>query len=147
MQQFILLKKKVLFILQYFAIACNIDHNSSSNTSQDSFHGTAISRTQHVTNENSGTETSQNKSLARFSCQKTIKPIPHSFITVPPAASRDNSPPTSESRGTTIPNSNIIPTDDAQQDIEMPFLAAIGDWLEDSGRISLISKTDITTQG
>ena len=50
----------ILFIQQYFEIACNIDHNSSLNTAQDSFHGTAISRTQHVTNENSGTETSQN---------------------------------------------------------------------------------------
>ena len=87
------------------------------------------------------------KSLARFSCPKTIKPIPDSFITVPPAASRDNSPPPSESHGIAIPNSNIIPTNDAEQDKEMSFLAAIGDWLEDSGRISLISKTDITTQG
>ena len=34
----------------------NIDHNPSSRTSKDSFHGTAISLTQHPSEENEGND-------------------------------------------------------------------------------------------
>ena len=60
----------------------NIDnHNPSSTSSRDSFHGTAISITQHTTNENAGVirihrETAQNESQPKG---KSPKFLPKSY--------------------------------------------------------------------
>ena len=45
----------------------NIDHNPSSNTAHDSFHGTAISLTQHTTIENGGNRRHQSRLLIKSS--------------------------------------------------------------------------------
>ena len=64
----------------------NIDHNPSSTSSQDSFHGTAISITQHVTNDNPGVvralpvipDDTANRHM------KSIRSLPKSYTDVPP---------------------------------------------------------------
>ena len=85
------------YILQYnhkiISVLCRtIDHNPSSNTAQDSFHGTAISLTQHTTIENGGNRRHQSRLLIKSS-SKSIEQLPQSYSSVPPVASRDNSPP------------------------------------------------------
>ena len=69
-----------------FTIAAvdNIDHNPSSTTASDSFHGTAISLTQHRTSELEGTQISRGAFDMADSC-KTIKPLSSSFTTVAPS--------------------------------------------------------------
>ena len=63
----------------------NIDnHNPSSTSSRDSFHGTAISITQHTTNENAGVvrihrETAQNGSQPKG---KSLKFLPKSYTSL-----------------------------------------------------------------
>lgn len=64
----------------------NIDHNTCSTTSQDSFHGTAISLVQHPTSEVKGDERNidtfdpshciSSKKVAQFpSCYRDIPPV------------------------------------------------------------------------
>ena len=70
----------------------NIDHNPSSTSSRDSFHGTAISITQHTTNENAGVvrihmETAQDRS------QLKGKFLPKSYTDVPPVSLTNNTTP------------------------------------------------------
>ena len=61
----------------------NIDHNPSSNTSTDSFHGTAISLTQHYSAESSAVPVCR-ENFNMSDC-KTLKPLPSSYTTVLPA--------------------------------------------------------------
>ncbi len=46
----------------------NIDHNPSSTSSKDSFHGTAISLTRHVMYDNTGTVREHNIPEINFDC-------------------------------------------------------------------------------
>lgn len=68
----------------------NIDHNPSSTTSKESFHGTGISIFQHVNNSSEGqarpTRTLQDASLC------TLQPLPLSYADVPPGALHDKDP-------------------------------------------------------
>ncbi len=95
----------------------NIDHNTSSTASQDSFHGTAISLTQHVTQDKCGTvrNTERVQVATNLNRSKTIKPLPASYNDVPPAQFPNEklSPPlTVES---VIPNSLLVDSDDEQK--------------------------------
>ena len=90
----------------------NLDHNTSSTASNDAFHGTAISITQHLTNENCGVQIPQ---LQESDTQgsKTIKPLPVSYSIVPPISLPGNIiPPTCE--GLVIPPSSHIDDDDSK---------------------------------
>ena len=62
----------------------NDNHNPSSTSSRDSFHGTAISITQHTINENAGVvrihrETAQNGSQPKG---KSLKFLPKSYTSL-----------------------------------------------------------------
>ena len=75
----------------------NIDHNPSSTSSHDAFHGTALSVTQHATQENPGVdrvrpEVPENEGQPK---SKTIKPLPKSYTDVPPIVLPKNVTPTS----------------------------------------------------
>ena len=63
----------------------NIDHNLSSTTAQDSFHGTGISVIQHPTTNNHGQERPPIE-IDTSSLKKTIDPLPDTYTTVPPAS-------------------------------------------------------------
>ena len=60
----------------------NLDHNPSSTSAQTAFYGTAVSLTQHVTVDNTGTEHHQNRLLLSKETPKTktIKPFMESFM-------------------------------------------------------------------
>ena len=64
----------------------NIDHNTSSISSHDSFHGTAISLVQHPTNQNKGERREVDSFDPTISASKKITHLPLSFTNVPPVA-------------------------------------------------------------
>ena len=59
----------------------NLDHNPSSTSAQTAFHGTAISLTQHITVDITGTERHQNRVLLSKETPKT-KPLMETFSQV-----------------------------------------------------------------
>ena len=65
----------------------NLDHNPTSTSAQSAFHGTAISLTQHITDETTGTERHSNRALLSkgASKTKTIKPLMESYSQAQPA--------------------------------------------------------------
>lgn len=74
----------------------NIDHNPSSTSSQDSFHGTAISITQHITHDNPGVVRvlpviSENRVQPK---SKSIESLPKSYTDVPPVSLPNSTIPT-----------------------------------------------------
>ena len=74
----------------------NIDHNPSSVSSIDSFHGTGISIIQHITHDNFGSERSLHEIPDDLSNAglKTIKSLPTSYTNVPPVLPiKDTIPP------------------------------------------------------
>ena len=62
----------------------NIDHNPSSTLSHDSFHGTAISLTQHVTNDVPGEIRNVLETFVQTESQLKIKALPENYSNVPP---------------------------------------------------------------
>lgn len=63
----------------------NIDHNPSSTTARDSFHGTAISLTQHPTAEVPGTDRDVDVFDGTAQAQRRVSKLPESFANVPPS--------------------------------------------------------------
>jgi len=70
----------------------NIDHNPSSTTASDSFHGTAILLVQHPTATNKGTERGTNVISGTVQEVNAISELPLAFCNVPPAVLRVNDP-------------------------------------------------------
>ena len=66
----------------------NLDHNPTSTSAHTAFHGTALSMTQHVTDESVGLEHHWDRSLLHEGIEKskTIKPLMESYCEIPPAA-------------------------------------------------------------
>ena len=63
----------------------NIDHNPSSTSAQDSFHGTAISLVHHPTNEKPGTDRATDVlDPSKSSTSKKIASLPSYYTEVPP---------------------------------------------------------------
>ena len=64
----------------------NIDHNPSSTSASDAFHGTAISLTQHVTASCPGTmgESALGHRVSNDERSQRIRPLPESYVLVPP---------------------------------------------------------------
>ena len=62
----------------------NIDHNPSARTSKDSFHGTAISLTQHPSREFYGNERNVVAINPDIPKQKGVGDLPESYASVPP---------------------------------------------------------------
>ena len=67
----------------------NLDQNSTSNTAEGSYHGTAITVTQHPTLENPGTE---QEPLGYYTDSNTVLPLLASYTTVLPTTIRKNVP-------------------------------------------------------
>ena len=78
----------------------NIDHNPSSTSARDAFHGTAISLTQHVSQNNNGSCRTPKRQLISSSNQKTknIQSLPETYTQIPPVANncKDAAPKTVE---------------------------------------------------
>lgn len=68
------------------AAADNIDHNPSSTSAHDSFHGTGISLFQHQSSDSRGVQRvvlAENHDVSR---KRTLSKLPESYTTVPPLA-------------------------------------------------------------
>ena len=87
-----------------FTIAAidNIDHNPSSTTANDSFHGTGISLFQHVSANCPGIDREiivlhqSSSASSSTTTTKRVSQLPDSFANVPPASLRHNDPPVPE---------------------------------------------------
>ena len=66
----------------------NIDHNPSSATAKDSFHGTGISLMQHPSHTQSGTDRDVLVISQNGSSTKSVTPLPTAYTVVPPATLR-----------------------------------------------------------
>ena len=106
----------------------NIDHNPSSTSSQDSFHGTAISLVQHPTAEKPGTERSTDVfDPDRSSTPKKIATLPSYYTDVPPL---------------TLPSTNVVVPDTSARLVSAPDPQATlkesnreEDWLENTRQV------------
>jgi hypothetical protein len=86
----------------------NIDHNPTSTSSQSAFHGTAISLTQHVTDDCKGV-------ISRDTPRPTtIKPLMETYSIVPPASFPDEHPSPSKTVGSAILQSSTTESDKMQ---------------------------------
>eukprot|EP00112_Aurelia_sp_Birch-Aquarium-sp1_P026765 Seg971.2 transcript_id=Seg971.2/GoldUCD/mRNA.D3Y31 product="hypothetical protein" protein_id=Seg971.2/GoldUCD/D3Y31 len=84
----------------------NIDHNPSSATSTDSFHGTAISVVQHPSAEGEGTELEKPAFIS--TARKSIKPLPSFYTNVSPVAKSCVNSPTEMLQESMAFNSNSM---------------------------------------
>ena len=64
----------------------NIDHNPSSTTAKDSFHGTSLSLFQHSTLENQGTDRPAVSYVERHVITKTVTPLSDFYVSTLPVA-------------------------------------------------------------
>ena len=74
----------------------NIDHNPSSTTAQDSFHGTGISLFQHTTNEIPGSSQGCVNISQTTVNSKSVAELPVSYTEVAPAVLPNKTPPVPE---------------------------------------------------
>lgn len=70
----------------------NIDHNPSSTTSKDSFHGTGISLFQHFSNQLPGEEREAVTLEQTTSGTKAVSQLPESFTNLPPVVLQKDPP-------------------------------------------------------
>ncbi|KAG0720104.1 hypothetical protein GWK47_049141 [Chionoecetes opilio] len=75
------------------AVVDNIDHNPSSTTSTDSFHGTGISLFQHPSLQNNGTDRREHSVLEQPSTTTTLSELPESYTCVRPLVLPRKDPP------------------------------------------------------
>jgi len=64
----------------------NIDHNPTSATARDSFHGTSISTIQHLSHGSTGIIRDKLVINQETSSAKSVPPLPADYTSVPPAA-------------------------------------------------------------
>ena len=86
-----------------------IDHDPSSTSAKTSFHGTAISLTQHRSESNTGLirrhEHVTHDDTLR---DKTIKPLPETYTVVYPAAYYNENPPPLRTVGFLVPDDTLL---------------------------------------
>ena len=70
----------------------NIDHNPSSTTAHDSFHGTAISLVQHPTTSNKGNDRGISVLNETSESQRKMEQLPEMYTNVQPAVSQVKEP-------------------------------------------------------
>ena len=97
----------------------NIDHNPSSTTAKDSFHGTSLSLFQHPTLENQETDRPAVSYVERPVIKKTMTPFPDFYVSIPPVVLRNAEPEIPQQKQ--IPNSSTESLHDA--------IKAETDWL------------------
>ena len=86
----------------------NIDHNPSSTSAQDSFHGTGISLFQHPNSDVPGVQRIvDTDSIA--STATTVVHLPESYTSVPPVILRKRDPPVPKLAGPNRSESHLIP--------------------------------------
>ena len=94
----------------------NLDHNPTSTSAHTAFHGTALSMTQHVTDESVDLEHHWNRPLLHEGIEKskTIKPLMESYCEIPPAALPVDKPSPRNTSGNTTAQCARLESDEAQ---------------------------------
>jgi hypothetical protein len=82
----------------------NIDHNASSTSAHDSFHGTGISLFQHRSSHNQGVQRVVPDDIATGAAH-----LPQSYTTVPPVILNKNDPPIPKLDGSNKSDCQLIP--------------------------------------
>ena len=85
----------------------NIDHNPSSTTSSDSFHGTAVSLTNHLSDTYPGMEHDVIHSTVALQ-SKTVAPMPSSYSTFSPATLQNKHPVVPQLQGYAKPAGDSV---------------------------------------
>ena len=97
----------------------NIDHNPSSTSSHDSFHGTGISLFQHLTeknnDENCGVQLPTDAIQDNVRAQKKTLMLPEFYTTVPPVDLRRDDPPIPQLQGTNKIECRRIPEETVKE--------------------------------
>ena len=106
----------------------NIDHNPSSTTVKESFHGTGISLFQHLDFENPGISLEQ--TLIRESPSKVVKPLPEFYSYVPPSSATQ-----SNLKVPSVPEDVVLWTNVSDTDLKNQYR-----WLE---RLHNVVRKDI----
>ena len=94
----------------------NLDHNPTSTSAHTAFHGTALSMTQHVTDESVRLEHHWNRPLLHEGIEKskTIKPLMESYREIPPAALPVDKPSPRNTSGNATAQCARLESDEAQ---------------------------------
>ena len=89
----------------------NIDHNPTSTTSHDSFHGTGISLFQHPAHRLSGVQRTVATTHAKdcIATKKTLAYLPQTYTNVPPVAMHKATPPMPKLEGPNKADCQLIP--------------------------------------
>jgi hypothetical protein len=88
--------------------ADNLDHNPSSRTAKDSFHGTAISLIQFPTSDNPGIGRGSVSITPEIMKKKTLASLPANYSEVPPTALKTSTPTVPKVDGQVKANAGII---------------------------------------
>ena len=109
----------------------NIDHNPSSTSASDAFHGTAISLTQHVTASCPGTmgESALGHRVSNDERSQRTRPLPESYVLVPPTQVDNSAQPQNAVVGSLVPGYVLVSSDDSHQ----RWLAELHRALENDG--------------
>ena len=112
----------------------NIDHNPSSTTCKDSFHGTAISLVQHPTTVSPGNDRAIDTfdPTVKSSASKKIAQLPLNYSEVPPLTLATGELYAPKNKGQLISYSQQFPNDETNEE---------KDWLENAKK--LLSKEEI----
>ena len=105
----------------------NVDHNPSSATAKDSFHGTGVSLVQHPSHTHGGTDHGVPVISQGGSSTKSVTPLPSAYTMVQPAAIKTNA---AAVQGPVKP-SNLLATKAATED-EYAWLSKVKTALEKS---------------
>ena len=92
----------------------NIDHDPSSTSALSSFHGTAISLTQHCSTSNSGVARDHATEETDTKRAKSINTLPETYTTVNPATYHNEKPLPLELEGPLIPGDTLLSSDTGQ---------------------------------
>ena len=87
----------------------NIDHNPSSTTASDSFHGTGISLFQHPTPQNCGTDRREHGILEQSPSTRTLSELPESYTSVPPLVLPTKDPAIPNTDGAVKSDGKVLP--------------------------------------
>jgi hypothetical protein len=88
----------------------NIDHNPSSTSAHDSFHGTGISLFQHPSRVNSGDPRGLPfDNLSNIESERTLSKLPDSYTSVPPLAFKKRDITVPNVDGPCQPNCHLVP--------------------------------------
>ena len=107
----------------------NIDHDPSSTSARTSFHGTAMSLTQHCSESNGGILRTHEHVTYDAPRAKTIKPLPERYTVVNPAAYHNENPLPSRAGSPLVPGDTLLSSDTTQT----TWLDKMNDLLKEEG--------------